>query len=365
MKTVLFLLIMLHGLIHLLGFAKGLGLWEAPGFTLTVGSAAGILWGVAGLLTMGFGLLYLSGSNAQIWAGLLAAALSQALIFTAWGDARWGTLANLLILLLVALAWGRASADRRWEASLAAVTRSVPEMRSPDRYTPLTEVPGVVQAWLQRSGALGREPAAIGIIGQRARLKLKPGQETWLEARAWQRTNLAEPAFAWRVNVPLWGPVFMDGLDQYLDGNGSMYIALQALLPVVNETGPMIDEGAAQRFLGEMVWFPGFALSPYVSWEESAPLAARATLRYGGREAAGTFHFNGQGEVVRYEALRFKGNAPEARRYPWVLEIQDYREFDGVRVPSRMTATWMLEDGPWTWMELEVTALEVQYSVPK
>ena len=90
---------------------------------------------------------------------------------------------------------------------------------------------------------------------------------------------------------------------------------------------------------------------------------ARATLRYQGLEARGTFYFNGQGDVVRYEALRFKGNGPETGRYPWVLEISEYREFGGVRVPSHMTATWLLEEGPWTWMEMEVTELEVEGKV--
>jgi len=365
MKTLLFLLILLHWGIHLLGLVRGLGLWAPPGFAVPVGTAAGLLWGLAGLLIAGFGLLYLTGSPSQIWVGLLAAALSQALIISAWGDARWGTLANLLILVLVAFAWGRQRMDRRWEVSLTEVARMVPERQSPAAVRSETELPGVVQAWLRRSGALGRKPAAIGLLQQRARLKLKPGQESWLEARARQHTNLSEPAFAWRVEVPLWGPVYLDGQDQYLDGKGSMYIALQALFPVVNETGPRIDEGAAQRFLGEIVWFPRFALSPYVSWEATGPLAARATLKYGGMEAQGTFRFNEQGDVVRYEARRFKGNEPEARRHPWVLEIQEYREFDGVRVPSRMTATWMLEEGPWTWMELEVTGLEQRAVLPE
>ena len=107
MKTLLFLFIVLHGVIHLLGLVKSLGLWAPPGYEVPVGTESAILWGLAGLLMWVFGLLYLMGSPWQVWAGLLAMALSQGLIIGAWSDARWGTLANLLVFLLVALAWGR------------------------------------------------------------------------------------------------------------------------------------------------------------------------------------------------------------------------------------------------------------------
>lgn len=47
--------------------------------------------------------------------------------------------------------------------------------------------------------------------------------------------------------------LFFLGRDKFEAGRGDMLIQLNALFTVVNEQGEKIDEGALQRYLGEMV----------------------------------------------------------------------------------------------------------------
>jgi hypothetical protein len=110
-----------------------------------------------------------------------------------------------------------------------------------------------------------------------------------------------------------------------------------------------------------MVWFPSLALSPYISWEQVDENTAKATMSYKGTSGSGLFYFNPAGEVTKFSALRYKGNETESKRYEWEMNISEYRRFEGIKVPAKMTSTWKLDSEDWTWLKLEVT--DISYNV--
>ena len=189
---------------------------------------------------------------------------------------------------------------------------------------------------------------------------MKPEQADWMSATATQYTTIDIPAFIWIVEVKMNSLLSAVGRDKFENGKGEMLIKLNSLLSVVHEKGEKIDEGSLQRYLGEMVWFPSLALSPYIRWEPIDDSAAKATLTYKGTTGSGTFHFNSRGEVTAFSALRYKGNESTAKRHEWIMNITDYKSFEGIKVPCKMTATWKMDGGDWTWLRLEVT--DIQYN---
>ncbi|MDZ7715333.1 MAG: DUF6544 family protein [Balneolaceae bacterium] len=84
----------------------------------------------------------------------------------------------------------------------------------------------------------------------------------------------------------------------------------------------------------------------------------KATMTYRGTTGSGTFLFNDKGALVKFSAMRYKDNIPGAKRYEWLLTVDDYSVFEGIKVPSRMQATWKLDEGDWTWLNLEITGLQ-------
>jgi len=110
-----------------------------------------------------------------------------------------------------------------------------------------------------------------------------------------------------------------------------------------------------------MVWFPSLALSPHISWEQINDNAAKAVMNYKGSSGSGTFYFNPDGDFFKFSAMRFMGNGADAGKHEWVLSVNDYHTFEGIRVPSKMTATWKLEAGDWTWLKLEIE--DIKYNI--
>lgn len=99
--------LMLHGLVHFLGVAKGFGLADVPQLTQPITRLGGVGWlaaGAAMLLTAG---LLSASSPTWLWVAPVAAVLSQAMIVSSWPDAKFGTIVN--VLLVIAAAWSFAT----------------------------------------------------------------------------------------------------------------------------------------------------------------------------------------------------------------------------------------------------------------
>ena len=92
-------LVVIHGLIHLMGVAKGLGLAELPQLTQPISRSLGALW-LAAALAMLATAVALVAAPRWWWAiAAVAVVLSQVAIAGSWRDARVGTVANVIILV--------------------------------------------------------------------------------------------------------------------------------------------------------------------------------------------------------------------------------------------------------------------------
>ena len=98
MKPLFILVVVGHGLIHLMGPAKAFGFAELPQLTQPISKAMAIVWLLAAaalLATAGTILVW-----PQWWwvVATVAVVLSQAAILSSWSDAKYGTIANVAVL---------------------------------------------------------------------------------------------------------------------------------------------------------------------------------------------------------------------------------------------------------------------------
>ncbi|GMQ34093.1 MAG: hypothetical protein EP311_01830 [Cytophagales bacterium] len=359
MRILFSILVILHGLIHLLGWLKGFGLREIKELTLPISKPLAAIWLFSALLLLVYAALYLVQSKYSWIFGILAALVSQVLILIFWKDAKIGTIPNILIFLVSLMAWGQHRFQQVVKQESSEIYRKSIQGEAPlVEEKQLEKLPGPVKNWLKQSGMMGKPFHKGAKVTQSAEMKMNPDQEKWMKASAWQYTSIDPPAFIWTVDAQMNAFLGFKGKDRFKDGKGQMLIRLNSLIPIVDETGEKMDEGSIQRFLGEMVWFPSLALSPYIRWEQIDNMSAKATLDYQGTSGSGTFFFNEEGDVIRFSALRYRGNEPDAQRREWIMDIQEYSTFEGIRVPSKMTSTWRLGSGDWTWLKLEVNDIK-------
>lgn len=129
MRYFLFFFLLLHGLIHFLGFAKAFSLASVEQLQLPISKSSGLLWLVAGLLLVLTAILQFRDSSSwPLWA-FGAIAISQFLILLSWQDAKWGTIANLVVLVAAVIVF---SGHRFEKAFLQDVKEQLSQATSPD-----------------------------------------------------------------------------------------------------------------------------------------------------------------------------------------------------------------------------------------
>lgn len=365
LKTAFIALLLIHGIIHIIGFLAAFNLAQFNQFsgktifalTNTGVRFLGFMWLLVLLLFMVTSAGYIF--NKQWWwaPGLVAIVLSQALIITYWKDARAGTIANVLILLPLIVAYANNTFYKKaqWEAKqIIPATVNNAEIVTEDM---LTGLPACVQNWLRHSGVVGKDKVHTVYLKQEGYMCIKPGGK-WMPAVAEQYFNTDSPAFVWTVKVDMMPGVQMTGRDRYADGHGNMLIKLYSLFTFADGKGDRIDQGTMLRYLGEICWFPSAALQPYIQWKEIDANSAHATMSYKGVTASAIFTFDKEGRLTATNTDRYMGMGNEATLEKWYIPVTEWKTFHGVEIPSKGNAIWHLKAGDYDYYRWEITGIK-------
>lgn len=361
MRYALIGLLVVHGLIHLLGVAKAWDLAAVPQlsgralFGHPYGRLGGALWLLA---TVGFlaaaVLVLMKGPAWPVLAGAIL--LSQALVVAAWPDAKVGTLPNLLLIVVAFGGFAHTqflNESKQLERDMVA---DLPLPGPPVTTADLAPLPAPVQRWLQRSGVVGHPIPRTVTLVQSGGMRTKPGADL-MPVRAHQIFRTDPPGFVWTVETAMFGlPVV--GRDTWLGGRGRMLITATGLFPIVDQADAQIDEGALLRYLAEVMWFPGAALSPAISWAPIDDHSARATLTHGGVRGEATFRFDAEGRVTGLDARRPLGGGKDARMEAWGGTTTAWKVLNTFEIPVEGQVAWKLAEGDFTYYEWRIEAIE-------
>lgn len=364
MKIFFFIVFTIHSIIHVLGFLKAFQFANITQLTQQISKPLGILWLVTLLLLLISAIQFIGDDEIWWMAGLAGIILSQILIIFFWQDAKYGTIPNILILLVAITAL----ADWNFKREVKNEILEMFEKNSSIQNQILNEdkvkdLPYPVKNWLKRSGAVGKETVHSVRLKQIGKMKTKPKQESWYNAQAVQYFTIDNPAFIWRTKVDMMPLVYFTGRDYFGEGEGKMLIKAFSLINIVNAADEKINQGTMQRFLGEIVWFPSAAVSDYIKWEAIDSSSARATMNYKGTTASGIFYFTSNGEFEKFITMRYMGSGSEGVLKEWIVTVNENQVLNGIQIPTKMDVSWKLESGNFKWFVLEV--YDVEYNKPE
>jgi hypothetical protein len=371
LRIIFALLVFIHGLIHLLGFVKEWKVAQVRQLSgeklFPFGDALSKMLGIVWLVTFLCFAVAVAGflATKDWWwmVAFTAVVISQALIILYWKDAWAGTILNVVLLPVIIVAYAEWGFDRsvqqEVESILGSSTSEPNVVVSKETLQPL---PSCVQKWLERANVVGKPTIRSVRLKQKGMMRGKP-EESWMPVEAEEYFRVDQPAFLWKARVQYRSLIQLVARDRYIDGRGNMLVKALSLISVADSKGKEIDQGSMVRYLAEMVWFPTAALRPYIRWEEIDSTAARATMSYRGITAQGIFRFTEDGDILTFEAERYREVNGKYSLDPWLIRAKGYRSFDGIRIPDTSEVTWKLPTGDFTWFEVEITDLE--YNKPE
>lgn len=365
MRLLLFLVIVLQGLIHLMGFAKAFQLSEMSSLTQQPSRTAGLLWLLCALTFTVAGGLVLFKQNSWWMIALPATLLSQSLIFGAWGDAKFGTVANLIILLPLSAAILEARPGSYQNRYKAVVRESLVRYTEPPLVTEadLSDLPDPVQKYLRITGSVGKPRIqnfkAVFTGDFRSDLN-----GPWMAFRSEQYNFIDQPTRLFVMKATMYSlPV--EGLHIFRGYIATMQIKLASFFQVVNAKGPEMNQGETVTLFNDMCLMAPATLidKEKIKWEADGPLSARAKFTHLGNTISARLSFNQAGELTDFVSNDrfFSPDGKTFKSYPWSTPVRNYRELDGRKVPSYAEVVWHTPEGERTYGKFNLA--EIKYNL--
>ncbi len=359
MRWFLFALLVVHAFIHGTGVVEAFGA-GSTGPSTQVSLGTGLLWLAAGLtLLIAAALVFVSPSRWWI-AGALGVALSQAAISTAWTDAKYGSLVNVLLVLFLIHAFAAEGPFSLRAGYRRAVERRLPAPAAAGRVTEadLDPLPEQLRRYLRLSGALGRPRVRSFSVETRGRIR-GSASEPWMSFTSMQWNFVAEPSRFFLMRARR-GRLPVDVFHAFQHGSASMRVRLLSLVPMVSQSGAELTRSETVTLFNDMcVFAPAALIDAPVRWETLDPRMVRGHYTVGANTIAADLSFDADGRLVDFVS----GDRSEATdggrgfvRRPWSTPLKDYEDFGATTIASRGEGRWLPADGePFTYIELEVT----------
>jgi hypothetical protein len=352
-----------HGLIHLLGAAKGFGAADIAQLTQPIGIGQAVLWLVAAAVTLTSAALLASGAPTWWWVvALCAAALSQVAIATAWSDARAGTIVNVILVLVAGYAFASAGpvsfhTEYRDQAAraLAAADPTPPIVTDAD----LAALPQPLAAYIRASGAVGKPRVVSFHADFHGRIRSGP-DAAWMSFTGQQvNTYGPSPRRIFLMDATRSGlPVTI--LHKFVDAAATMRVRLLSLFPVVNAAGSEMDRSETVTVFNDLVVMaPGAIVDAPVTWTTTDPLHVRGDFTNGGQTISAVLTFNAQHDLVDFASDDRTRASTDGKTFTparWSTPLSAHHDTHGHRILTIGEGVWggAQPKGSFTYLEFHL-----------
>ncbi len=223
-------------------------------------------------------------------------------------------------------------------------------------------LPAPVRRYLHYTLKEGQPNIRYAILKQTARFRHRPGSP-WFTVKATEVISGMEPGFVWdavlRHNRAWWRTAKLS----YAGGAGHGHIKLFGALTLQEYEGPETDTSMLFRFLSELVWLPtGLLPTRTLRWEPIDDSTARAIITDGDIQVQATFHVNEIGEIDRIvTGDKYRDHKSGFEQATFTLTCRNYREFEGVMIPTEVDFVWNLESGDFEYGQFNIIDVAFQY----
>jgi type IV secretory pathway TrbF-like protein len=265
----------------------------------------------------------------------------------------WMVLGGLAVIV-IALVVARWIGSRYQQSALAAdVDRLLRAGQAQSVAAPATnhgvdEVPAPVARYLGLALPTAKNIQQVW-IRQIGTLRTDVNNERWMPFEAEHIVVPTAPGFVWNARVRVAPLLHVRVRDELIEGRGSGQVSLLSAFTVTADAGtPEMNSGSLHRYLAEAVWYPTALLpSPNLKWSAIDATRALATLTNRGVTVSLEFRFADTGEVAGIYTPGRWGTFPGGyRQVPWEGHFRDYRERNGLVVPTEGDVGWYV-DSEW------------------
>jgi hypothetical protein len=365
MRIALAILLTIHAVIHLMGFLRAFGFADFHQLTISISKPLGVAWLVAMIALLGAAAAVLAAPRWFWLVGALGILISQLAIVSSWGDAKFGTLLNLVALVAVvhgAFARGpfglHAAYDGELRRSLGQ-GGAVPVITEAD----LDPLPAPVQRYLRFAGVVGQSRVQNYRIRFAGRIR-SAADAPWMAFTAEQVSFTHPVKRLFMLDARMKGlPV--DVFHSYIDAEARMRVKLLSLYPMVDAGGFDFTTAETVTVFNDMcVMAPATLIDAAITWQSIDNKTVQGTFTHSGHTIRAVLYFDDSGALVNFTSDDRPGLAPDGKTLlpqRWSTPLTGYRAYGAFRLASHGDARYAPASGAFTYGEFDLQ--EIAYNV--
>ncbi len=172
----------------------------------------------------------------------------------------------------------------------------------------------------------------------------------WLPFTAEEEIDATSSRFRWVARA---GRITVT--DAYEDGHGRLQVKAAGLIPISKATGPDVDQGELQRYLASAVFCPPMLLNHrLLECVEIGPATLQLREREHPSGATVDVELAEDGRPAICRAMRPRLIGKRAELTAWSGTASEPREWEGLRVASRLEVFWHLPADSFSYFRTEV-----------
>lgn len=362
-----------HGLIHLMGAAKGLGWAEVGALRQPIGALAGGVWLASAALIVAAAAMIALRGPAWWWAvAAVAALVSQAMIVSSWSDAKAGTLPNVVLLLAAVYGFvsvGPPSYSAEWDQRARIAIESAPRHSGVVTEVELAGLPEPVARYVRRSGAVGQPHVTNFSARISGRIRGGPN-DPWMSFTGRQLNTYGDtPQRLFYIDARRSGlPVTV--FHVFDESGATMRGKVLSLVPILDAAGPEMNRSETVTLLNDLVVFaPGAIVDAPLRWTDVAGDRVGVTYTRAGQSVSAELVFDAAGDLVDFvstDRFRSSSDGKSFSLQRWNTPITRYQEVEGRRIAVEGSAMWDAPspDGHFDYIDFEVDTMAYNVDTP-
>jgi hypothetical protein len=351
LKTIFIFLTFIHGLIHFVGFSKAFGYGNFTQLTKEISKPTGLVWFLTAILFIFCVALYLLKKDSWAYFALIAVVLSQILILTNWQDAKFGTIANVIILIVTIIGFFQIKFKNEYRNEVKiGLEESNKIPNSVLTEAEIAYLPEPVRKYIRYTGSVGKPKVNNFRVDFEGKIRdhVKP---IWMELTSEQYNFIKTPTRLFYLDATMKGlPV--GGFHSFKNGVAFMDIRLLSMFKVEYQSGVVMNISETVTFFNDMcVMSPGALIDKRIEWLEVEGNKVKASFTNNGITISAWLYFNEKGELVNFssEDRSALGKNGETIKLKWSTPMRDYKDINGYRLASYAETIYTYIDGDFTY----------------
>ena len=287
--------------------------------------------------------------------GIVAVIISQLLIITIWNDAKFGTIANIIILSAILLNYGSYHFEKTYqedvEQSLARTNSIKTDLLTEVDIQPLPEP---VKRYLRYAGVVNKPKVKNMRIAFEGQMREK-GKD-FFPFTCEQYSFFDNPTRLFFMKAKING-LTVSGYHKYSNENAMMDIRPYGLFSVVKKSGIEMDKAETVTLFNDMcLMAPATLIDKNVSWKNIDPNSVQATFTNHTITISATLFFNEKGQLIN-----FISTDRDVNHYPFSTPVSDYKNNNGTTIMTYGETIWHYPDGEFVYGKFNLK--EIEYNV--